>query len=56
MRLSPIVNVRCVVLSFISVLNACLYCVDDNQSVEPEGAISKYPKQIFDEGKCPLTY
>lgn len=56
MMLSLVANVWCIVCSFISVLHACLYRVENNQIVEPEGVASKNPEQLFNEGKCPLTY
>jgi hypothetical protein len=46
----------CTVLLFSSVLNACLYRVDNKQFVDPEGGASEDHEQQVDEGKCHLTY
>jgi hypothetical protein len=51
-----VVNISCNILSFISMLNACLYHIDNNHLVELERAISEDPKQQFNKGKYLLTY
>jgi hypothetical protein len=38
------------------VLNEWLLCVDNEQSVFPEGVVGEVPEQQLGEGKCPLTY
>jgi hypothetical protein len=48
--------VWCVVLSFVSMLNVCLYRVEDNQTLELDGAINENPLPQFEKGKGPLTY
>jgi hypothetical protein len=40
----------------LSVLNEWLLCVDNEQSVFPEGVVGEVPEQQLGEGKCPLTY
>jgi hypothetical protein len=38
------------------VLNEWLPCVDNEQSVVPEGVAGDFPKQQLGEGKCSLTH
>lgn len=35
--------VWCVVLSFVSMLNVCLYRVEDNQTMELDGVVNEDP-------------
>jgi hypothetical protein len=43
--------------SFLSVLIECLYRIDNEQSVFPEGVAGEDPEQhLFREDKCHLTY
>ena len=40
-----------------SVLSEWLLCVDNEQSVFPEGVAGEvHEQQLFGEGKCPLTH
>jgi hypothetical protein len=47
---------RCTVLLFPNVLIVCLYRIDNEQYVCPQGVAGEAPKQQLGEGKCPLTY
>jgi hypothetical protein len=43
------------VIPHVCLMNDC-FCVDDEQSVVPEGVTGDFPKQQLGEGKCPLTH
>lgn len=47
MLLSSVAYVWCIVLFLFSILNACLYHVDNDHFVEPEVVASEYPEQQF---------
>jgi hypothetical protein len=52
MFLSSIAYVWCIILFPFGILSACLYPIDNDQFVEPEGVVSEDPVQQFGEGKC----
>lgn len=43
MMLPLVIIVWCVVLSFVSMLNVCLYRVEDNQTMELDGVVNEDP-------------
>jgi hypothetical protein len=52
MFLSSIAYVWCIILFLFGILSACLYPIDNDHFVEPEGVVSEDHVQQFGEGKC----